>query len=35
MCGVCVCVDSLLLLFSGLQSECGDGDGVAWHEEAY
>ena len=32
---VCVCGDSLLVAFSGLQSECGDDGGVVWHDEAY
>jgi len=35
VCAVCVCVDSLLVAFSGLQSECGDDGGVVWHDEAY
>ena len=35
MCVQCVCVDSLLVAFSGLQSECGDDGGVVWHDEAY
>ena len=35
MCSVCVCGDSLLFAFSGLQSECGDDGGVVWHDEAY
>ena len=35
MCVQCVCVHSLLVAFSGLQSECGDDGGVVWHDEAY